>query len=71
MSKYQFCTQMTKFLRLPPEMIKIKELLAPTASNKTMIKTNELSVPTAPNKLQLSAETAVLQFVSQNKTDWG
>ena len=39
---------MTKFVRLPPEMIKTKELFAPTA----------------PDKLRLSAETAVLQASS-------
>ena len=45
MSKYQFSTQMTKFVRLPPEITKAEKLFAPTA----------------PNKLRLSAETAVLQ----------
>ena len=43
---------MTKFVRLPPEMIKTKKLLTPTA----------------PNKLRLSAETAVLQTSSCPKT---
>ena len=45
---------MTKFVRLPLEMIKTKELFAPTT----------------PNKFRLNAETAVLQTVSQNQTDW-
>ena len=52
MSKYEFSTQMTKFVRLSPEMIKTKELFASTA----------------PNKLRLSAKTAVLQTSSCPKT---
>ena len=43
---------MTKFVRLPPELIKTKELFAPTA----------------PNKRRLSAETTVLQTSSCPKT---
>ena len=46
---------MTKFVRLPPEMIKTKELFAPTATDK----------------LRLSAETAVLQASSCPKTKTG
>ena len=52
MSKYQFSTHMTKFVRLPPKMVKTKELFPPTAHNK----------------LRLSAETAVPQTSSCPKT---